>query len=68
MLLQHGVDTSSSSGCNELTKDTKMDRSRKMNEGLRSEIQLLRSMGLGFMQIAKEVGDEIASVYSFISS
>lgn len=38
-------------------------RLSKMNDGLRSTIQLLREMGRGIKQIAKEVGMVIGTVY-----
>lgn len=47
-------------------KDVKMGRPSKMNDGLRSAIQLLRSNGMGIKQITKEVGVGIGTVYSVI--
>ena len=38
-------------------------RLSKMNDGLRSTIQLLREMGRGIKQITKEVGMVIGTVY-----
>ena len=38
-------------------------RLSKMNDGLRSTIQLLREMGRGIKQIAKEVGMVIGTFY-----
>jgi AcrR family transcriptional regulator len=43
-----------------------MGRSSKMNDGLRSAIQLLRENGMGIKQIAREVGVGIGTVYSVI--
>ena len=47
-------------------KGVKMGRPSKMNDGLRSAIQLLRSNGMGIKQITKEVGVGIGTVYSVI--
>ena len=47
-------------------KGVKMGRPSKMNEGLKSAIQLLRSNGMGIKQIAREVGVGIGTVYSVI--
>ena len=44
----------------------KMGRPSKMNDGLRSAIQLLRENGMGIKQIAKEVGVGVGTVYSVI--
>jgi len=41
----------------------KIDRPSKINDGLRSTIQLLRSNGMGIKQIAREVGVGIGIVY-----
>jgi hypothetical protein len=41
-----------------------MGRPSKMNDGLRSVIQLLRENGMGIKQIAREVGVGIGTVYS----
>jgi AcrR family transcriptional regulator len=43
-----------------------MDRPSKMNDGLKSAIQLLRFNGMGIKQIAKECGVGIGTVYSVI--
>ena len=43
-----------------------MGRPSKMNDGLRSAIQLLRENGMGIKQIAKEVGVGVGTVYSVI--
>ena len=45
-----------------------MGRPSKMNDGLRSAIQLLRENGMGIKQIAKEVGVGIGTLYSAIKS
>ena len=47
-------------------KGVKMGRPSKMNAGLKSAIQLLRSNGMGIKQIAKECGVGIGTVYSVI--
>jgi DNA invertase Pin-like site-specific DNA recombinase len=47
-------------------KGVKMGRPSKMNDGLRSAIQLLRQKGMGIKQIAKECGVGIGTVYSVI--
>ena len=47
-------------------KGVKMGRPSKMNDGLKSAIQLLRSNGMGIKQIAREVGVGIGTVYSVI--
>ena len=47
-------------------KGVKMGRPSKMNDGLKSAIQLLRSNGMGIKQIAKECGVGIGTVYSVI--
>jgi len=47
-------------------KGVKMGRPSKMNDGLRSAIQLLRQKGMGIKQIAKECGVGIGTVYSAI--
>ena len=47
-------------------KGVKMGRPSKMNDGLKSAIQLLRSNGMGIKQITKEVGVGIGTVYSVI--
>jgi len=47
-------------------KGVKMGRPSKMNEGLKSAIQLLRQKGMGIKQIAKECGVGIGTVYSVI--
>lgn len=41
----------------------KLGRPSKMNDGLRSAIQLLREKGMGIKQIAKEVGVGVGTVY-----
>ena len=43
-----------------------MGRPSKMNDGLKSAIQLLRQKGMGIKQIAREVGVGIGTVYSVI--
>jgi len=45
-------------------RGVKMGRPSKMNDGLRSVIQLLRENGMGIKQIAREVGVGIGTVYS----
>ena len=47
-------------------RGVKMGRPTKMNDGLRSAIQLLRENGMGIKQIAKEVGVGVGTVYSVI--
>ena len=47
-------------------KEVKMGRPSKMNEGLKSAIQLLREKGMGIKQNAKECGVGIGTVYSVI--
>jgi DNA invertase Pin-like site-specific DNA recombinase len=47
-------------------KGVKMGRPSKMNDGLKSAIQLLRQKGMGIKQIAKECGVGIGTVYSVI--
>jgi DNA invertase Pin-like site-specific DNA recombinase len=47
-------------------KGVNMGRPSKMNDGLKSAIQLLRSNGMGIKQIAREVGVGIGTVYSVI--
>ncbi len=44
----------------------KMGRPSKMNDGLRSAIQLLREKGMGIKQIARELKVGIGTVYSVI--
>jgi len=44
----------------------KMGRPSKMNEGMRSAIQLLREKGMGIKQIAKQLQVGIGTVYSVI--
>ena len=44
-------------------RGVKMGRPSKMNDGLRSAIQLLRENGMGIKQIAKEVGVGVGTVY-----
>jgi hypothetical protein len=39
-----------------------MGRPSKMNDGLRSAIQLLRKNGMGIKQIAKEVGVGVGTI------
>jgi DNA invertase Pin-like site-specific DNA recombinase len=46
------------------SRGVKMGRPSKMNDGLRSAIQLLRENGMGIKQIAKEVGVGVGTVYS----
>ena len=47
-------------------RGVKMGRPTKMNDGLRSAIQILRENGMGIKQIAREVGVGIGTVYSVI--
>jgi len=47
-------------------KGKKLGRPSKMNEGLRTAIQLLRQKGMGIKQIAKECGVGVGTVYSVI--
>jgi len=47
-------------------RGVKMGRPSKMNDGLKSAIQLLRENGMGIKQIAKEVGVGVGTVYSVI--
>ena len=47
-------------------RGVKMGRPSKMNDGLRSAIQLLRENGMGIKQIAKECEVGIGTVYSVI--
>ena len=49
-------------------RGVKMGRPSKMNDGLRSAIQLLRENGMGIKQIAKEVGVGVGTVYSVIQN
>jgi DNA invertase Pin-like site-specific DNA recombinase len=44
----------------------KMGRPSKMNDGMRSAIQLLREKGMGIKQIAKELKVGIGTVYSVL--
>ena len=44
-------------------KGVKMGRPSKMNDGLKSAIQLLRQKGMGIKQIAKEFGVGIEIFY-----
>ncbi|MSQ64804.1 MAG: hypothetical protein EXR37_00385 [Limnohabitans sp.] len=48
-------------------KGVKMGRPSKMNDGLRSAIQLLRSNGMGIKQIAREVGVGIGTIYGSVA-
>ena len=48
-------------------RGVKMGRPSKMNDGLRSAIQLLRQNGMGIKQIAKEVRVGVGTVYSVIA-
>jgi DNA invertase Pin-like site-specific DNA recombinase len=48
-------------------RGVKMGIPSKMNDGLRSAIQLLRENGMGIKQIAKEVGVGVGTVYSMIA-
>lgn len=47
-------------------KGVKLGRPSKMNEGLKTAIQLLRQKGMGIKQIAKQLGVGIGTVYSVI--
>ncbi|UOD50705.1 recombinase family protein [Orrella daihaiensis] len=47
-------------------KGKKLGRPSKMNEGLKTAIQLLRQKGMGIKQIAKECGVGVGTVYSVI--
>lgn len=47
-------------------KGVKLGRPSKMNEGLKTAIQLLRQKGMGIKQIAKECGVGVGTVYSVI--
>ena len=47
-------------------RGVKMGRPSKMNDSLRSAIQLLRENGMGIKRIAKEVGVGVGTVYSAI--
>ena len=47
-------------------KGKKLGRPSKMNNGLKSAIQLLRQKGMGIKQIAKECGVGVGTVYSVI--
>jgi DNA invertase Pin-like site-specific DNA recombinase len=47
-------------------KGVKLGRPSKMNDGLRSAIQLLRAKGMGVKMIAKELQIGIGTVYSVI--
>lgn len=47
-------------------KGKKLGRPSKMNEGLKTAIQLLRQKGMGIKQIARECGVGIGTVYSVI--
>ncbi len=49
-----------------ITNGVKMGRPSKMNDGLRSAIQLLREKGMGIKQIARELKVGIGTVYSVI--
>ena len=49
-------------------RGVKMGRPSKMNDGLRSAIQLLRENGMGIKQIAKEVGVGVGTVYTAINT
>ena len=49
-------------------RGVKMGRPSKMNDGLRSAIQLLRENGMGIKQIAKEVGVGVGTVYTVINT
>jgi DNA invertase Pin-like site-specific DNA recombinase len=46
-----------------VARGIKLGRPSKMNDGLRSAIQLLREKGMGIKQIAKEVGVGVGTVY-----
>jgi DNA invertase Pin-like site-specific DNA recombinase len=48
-------------------RGVKMGRPSKMNDGLRSAIQLLRENGMGIKQIAKECGVGVGTVYSVLT-
>jgi DNA invertase Pin-like site-specific DNA recombinase len=48
-------------------RGVKMGRPSKMNDGLRSAIQLLRQNGMGIKQIAKEVGVGVGTVYASLN-
>jgi DNA invertase Pin-like site-specific DNA recombinase len=48
-------------------RGVKLGRPTKMNDGLRSAIQLLREKGMGIKQIAREVGVGIGTVYAATS-
>jgi DNA invertase Pin-like site-specific DNA recombinase len=48
-------------------RGVKMGRPSKMNDGLRSAIQLLRENGMGIKQIAKEVGVGVGTVYASLN-
>ena len=43
-----------------------MGRPSKMNDGMRSAIQLLREKGMGIKQIAKQLQIGVGTVYSVI--
>ena len=47
-------------------QSVKLGKPSKMNDGLKSAIQLLRQKGMGIKQIAKECGVGIGTVYSVI--
>lgn len=47
-------------------KGKKLGRPSKMNEGLKTAIQLLRQKGMGIKQIARECGVGVGTVYSVI--
>jgi DNA invertase Pin-like site-specific DNA recombinase len=49
-----------------IANGVKMGRPSKMNDGLRSAIQLLREKGMGIKQIARELKVGIGTVYSVI--
>jgi DNA invertase Pin-like site-specific DNA recombinase len=49
-----------------IANGVKIGRPSKMNEGLRSAIQLLREKGMGIKQIARELKVGIGTVYSVI--
>ena len=49
-------------------RGVKMGRPSKMNDGLRSAIQLLRENGMGIKQIAEEVGVGVGTVYTAINT
>jgi DNA invertase Pin-like site-specific DNA recombinase len=46
-----------------VARGVKLGRPSKMNDGLRSAIQLLREKGLGIKKIAKELGVGVGTVY-----